>query len=82
MYHICHIGKVYNIFQSEFPEAFPVELDALIDKRYLFQYKVSRHNIDKGNKTYGIKRLTDDLKILNKFIEKHEVNFINTANIN
>jgi hypothetical protein len=75
MYYVCIPIMTYiSKMQSEYQTCFPSELDELLDKRYLFLYKVSEHfNIKRGNRIYSLKRLTNDMDIIDKFVEKDEV---------
>ena len=62
------------MLQSKFPTSFPIELESLFDRRYLFRYKVTNNfNIEKGSRTYTVKRLTKDPSIIDQFLEKNEV---------
>jgi hypothetical protein len=61
--------------QSKYPKCFPSDLDVLLDKRYVFQYKVTKFfNIDRKNRTYGIKNLSCEESIMDEFNDKQEVN--------
>ncbi|XP_057526260.1 uncharacterized protein LOC130805504 [Amaranthus tricolor] len=51
-------------------ETFPEELEKLINKKYLFVFKVNKYfNIEKKSKSYSVRKLTDDEELILKFCQ-------------
>ncbi|XP_057548086.1 uncharacterized protein LOC130826522 [Amaranthus tricolor] len=51
-------------------ETFPEELEKLINKKYLFVFKVNKYfNIEKKSKSYSVSKLTDDEELILKFCQ-------------
>jgi len=49
---------------------YPPVLNDLLEKKFAFQFKISKYNLDKNVEGYSISKLTDDTEIISELEKK------------
>ncbi|XP_074309152.1 replication protein A 70 kDa DNA-binding subunit B-like [Silene latifolia] len=58
-----------NQLQHGDPDAYPSELDALLDRKFIFRIKVHpKYNLTKGWDSYSVNKLSEDPVLIEKYI--------------
>jgi len=51
----------------------PLDFNFFVDKKLLFMVEVSDGNVNRKWRNYGVKRATDEVKVINEFMKKYNL---------
>lgn len=54
-------------------ECFLDELDILVNRIFIFKIEVSAYNTQRGNKTYTVQKMSDNIKLIQQFQNSTDV---------